>query len=216
MVRFLWWMTAGMLTAFIAGAGSAPSLSATTLPATPEPASCSVAPRSLAEVRELVGFRSSEQRSVELVVPRSLPTGLPADAATVGAITDAVYQLIACGNTGDPLRLLALYSDGALRQMGPLDNEWFSALTTPTAQPDERWVTLIAVWDVQVLPDGRVAALVLEGNRQDTHPAPGRTGMLLFVQDADQWLLDEFIETVATHEGLVAVADLVGTPVPET
>ncbi len=87
--------------------------------------------------------------------------------------------------------------------------------TPAAARPRERWFTLEAVRDVQVLADGRVAAVVVEGNRQDPRPAPGRAALFDFVRQGDRWPIDDVIDEIAVGEDLINVADLGATPAPE-
>ena len=131
------------------------------------------------------------------------PTGEPADAATVAAITATARELIACNNAGDFGRVFAFYTDEFIRRAfggDPTAKEQVPALlATPAAPlPPEARTTLLAVRDVRVLADGRVGAIM-----EDVDPRQKVTVFLIFAQVGDRWLVDGQID-IATE----------GTPVP--
>lgn len=178
----------------------------------PEPSACRVAPRSGAEVRALVGTSAPDEPSREVTLPNSVPIGVPAEPATRADITDAVREFVACLNTGEPLRYFALVSDDLLAALGPLEDESFEGLEAGATVPEEERASLLGVWNVQELDDGRVAATVAIGNVDDPHPAAGRTTIFLFERGDDRWLVDERIDEVAVGGVPTDVADIVGTP----
>jgi hypothetical protein len=122
-----------------------------------------------------------------------LPLGEPADPATVAAITGTVRELFACQNRIENGRLYALLSEELLRQIGPPPGEGPEDLPAHLAPFEpisvEEYVRLIAVTDVAVMVDGRVAALVIA----DDPPIPPEgpeTQLVLFVEDGDRWVID--------------------------
>ena len=111
----------------------------------PDPAECTVEPRSIDSVRAVLGAADSgterpgaaepgtddaEPADPELGEPIdpelggpppvpvgvALPAGEPADEATVAAVTATARQFLACLNAGDVPRMYALVSDEFLRQ----------------------------------------------------------------------------------------------------
>lgn len=153
----------------------------------------------------------------EVREPTPIPLGVPADVATIEAITDVVRELEACFNSGDLLRVYALFSDDQFRLM-PWTDEIVAELTAlgtrkPTpARVGQRQV-LQGPWHVEKLDDGRVMAAVLFG-AEDGIAYQSSTKALFFVNRDGQWLIQEMTDFiwVEGHAGPVAVADIVGPP----
>lgn len=176
---------------------------------------CDVSPRPVEEVRRIIGTPRTTDVGAIAVMPTALPTGPDAGAETTAEITATVRRFFACIDTGEDVRFLALVSDRYLASIGPLDAEALGQLGTPQPTPedsDEGVQSLLGVWRVQEIGDGRVAAAVIVGNVVDSHPAPGRISLYIFVRQGDQWLLDETVDEVEIDGTPVFVADLVGTP----
>jgi hypothetical protein len=182
----------------------------------PDPSECTVEPRPVSFFEELIATPpalpadaaqrfsgpSPEQR------PWTMPTGEPADPETVAGVTATLHEALACLNANDGLRFLALFSDDMVRLFFALDPMPAEALpqlaATADASPAEQRLGYLAVHDVLLLPDGRVAAL---GDSYDpTEPPFGQgTDFAIFVKVGDRWLIDSLIENV------VIIGD-VGTP----
>jgi hypothetical protein len=106
---------------------------------------------------------------------------------------------MACLNGNDQLRFLALFTDEILDiffASQPLPPEAIASLAaTPVPSPPELWLGYLAVHDVRVLPDGRVAAL--GDNYDPTEPPFGMgTDFAIFKKVGDRWLIDTLIENV--------------------
>jgi hypothetical protein len=69
-------------------------------------------------------------------------------------------------------------------------------LATPAPAPVNPDQYLAAVESVQVLPDGRVSALITRGGVEDAHPAPGRTQLMIFVYERGRWVIDDVYEKI--------------------
>lgn len=183
--------------------------------ATPQAETCDVAPRSVAGLIALLGPAQGDDGQV--LEPRPLPEGVPADAATTEAIAAVVRKLEACLNSGDQLRLYSLFSDDQFRQMPRIDDvvAELRALenVTPTPVPEGRRQVLVGPWHVEILEDGRVFAAVLF-RFEDEADYPSSTKALLFVQQEGQWLIQEMTDLIWVEgaSGPVAVADIVGPP----
>src|SRR5688500_17094252 len=79
--------------------------------ATPVPA-CSVEPRPEEELIAMNASPSPVAESTALATtPMELPEGDSPDAATLNALDETLQQAVACAESGDIGRLLALYSD---------------------------------------------------------------------------------------------------------
>lgn len=147
----------------------------------------------------------------------TLPAGAPADAATAAGVTAALREILACLNTGNALAVLPLTTDRFVRALlrkepitAPEEAAAERAGPPPTETPAE-WSSLLAVWQVRVLPDGRVGALVA---RRDADPPPPRlkVGFFVFARADGRYLLDEVTDDL---EGLYPPPGApLGTPAP--
>lgn len=125
--------------------------------------------------------------------PASLPTGEPADDEIVAGVIATVRESIACRNAGDLRRAYALMTPqllaGLLGAPETAPPEIIAGLLEPNRRvPRTERVTLVAVSDIALLPDGLVRA------RVETEAAGYRfADLLLFVRagDDDRWLIDD-------------------------
>jgi hypothetical protein len=69
-------------------------------------------------------------------------------------------------------------------------------LATPAPATASLDQYLAAVERVQILPDGRVSALITRGGVEDAHPAPGRTQLMFFVYERGRWVVDDVYEEI--------------------
>ncbi|MBA2596979.1 MAG: nuclear transport factor 2 family protein [Chloroflexia bacterium] len=164
----------------------------------PDPAECTVEPRPMSFFEEFVGTPTAEQAARTEATPDAgfrMPDGTPADEDTVAAVLGTVRQLGACINAGDFLGGYgALFTEDFIRDdlesSGPLAAEELSL--TPEPMPAEMRVSLLAVVDVRVLPDGRVAGLFDIQDPFAEPPGPSRF-YWEFVKEDGRWLIDEQI-----------------------
>jgi hypothetical protein len=131
--------------------------------------------------------------------PWIMPTGTPADDATVTGVAMTLTKALACLNANDPLRFLALFTDDMIRTffaLEPMPPEAVpQLLASPAASPPDQRLGYLKIYDVRVLPDGRVAALA--DDYDSTHPPFGMgTDFAIFAKVGDQWLIDSLIENV--------------------
>jgi hypothetical protein len=174
------------------------------------PEECTTAPRPADFLADLIATPAAAAAVTPIT---GLPQGTPPDERTRTEIEAAVRQLVACSNTGDILRGLALFTDGYLRRTlnpsGRLTPEDAIDLIAPYATPiplvPEQMVRLVAVRDVVALPDGRVAAVaVTDGGIPNP---PGVTvDLLVFVTVGDRWLIDETVSNVDQTDEATATA----------
>ncbi|MEA2524979.1 MAG: hypothetical protein QOF73_2206 [Thermomicrobiales bacterium] len=165
---------------------------------------CTVEPISLDRLTQLIGTPvpavETEASPVASPTPFVMPEGEPADEATVAAITAAVREYIACLNAGDNARVLALYTDRGLLDLlggaivgGATAQQVLDALGTAQPLPEDQRTLLYGIDDVRVLPDGRVAALIIGDDLAKPNP-PG-PALIYFVEVDGRWLVDGFVPT---------------------
>jgi len=161
---------------------------------------CRVTPRSLDSIRAL----AHTPLAAGLASPPAVPpgAGVPADPATVAAVTAAARELVACSNTGDVLRRLALYSDANVRAAFPDGpSATFAKIAeAPSPVPDTQRVALSGVSEVRTLPDGRASAIMaIDNPLKHSHAlvaTPGanpqrEVATIVFVHSGDRWLVDQ-------------------------
>ena len=170
----------------------------------PDPAECTVAPRSVDDLAALLATPAAGPDAAAAATQIAIPLGQPADAATVEGVTRTVRETFACFNAGDFLRVLALTTDDFVRweqAQGFLTAETLPFLEAPpVVVPPEQRAGYLAITDVAVLPDGRVGAFVVEVD--PVLPSEGaETDYLIFEQAGDRWLLDEVVESWTLAEG---------------
>ena len=170
-------------------------------PLTPDPAECTVAPRSTGEIIALAGTPAADPAASPAASPPPFvpPAGPPADAATVAAAAATVRAVVACANAGNIRAFLALATDDYVRRFlagrDPSDPAFVAALeATPVAEPPEGWTTLVRLEWARVLPDGRVGALVVLDRPQD--PRPEEPTFVVLAPRGDRWLIDEVVTDV--------------------
>lgn len=168
-----------------------------TYPLTPDPADCRVEPRSLDSVIAAVGTPAANMPAAAASpTPFVRPHGEPADAATTAAVTATVQEVFACANAGDFLRIFAFYTDDYLRVFlagTPLSEEVLALLTaTPMPLPEAELRTIIRIDAVEILPDGRVGAIVVLDEPSD--PRTEEPDYIFLERIGDRWLVDEVVE----------------------
>lgn len=159
---------------------------------TPSPAECRVAPSAPQSILPPDGGPLADEQAEEAPVP----PGRPANAETVAAVEAVVWEWIACGNAGDGRRWAALFSDRYLTHLAvwgtsfTLDDRPPTDLAeflerAPAPLPIEAWRPMPLVQDVRMLPDGRVAATIVQD-----HDPEGEAVVFLFARSADRFLID--------------------------
>ncbi len=170
----------------------------------PAPEECTVEPITLERLTLLtatpVPAAEPEASPVASPTPFAMPAGEPADEATVAAITAAARQYIACLNAGDNARVLALYSDRGLLDLfggaiagGATAQQILAALGPAQPLPEDKRNLLYGIEEVRMVPDGRIAALVIGDNLAE--PGPPGPALFYFFQVEGRWLVDEIVAT---------------------
>jgi plastocyanin len=125
-----------------------------------DPAECQVEPRAIEEIEQLVGTAGEEAGATPDAAQAGSMEGEEADEATVQAVTQTYRQLVACLNSGEFLRIYALYTDDYLRRTlndAGIDLQQIQA----TPAPDQQEMTaLVSVSEVRQITGGRVTARV--------------------------------------------------------
>ncbi|MEZ4563315.1 MAG: hypothetical protein R2853_11305 [Thermomicrobiales bacterium] len=159
-----------------------------TLPFAPPPELCTVPPRDIADYQAVVGTpQATDLPSIQITA------GAPADAATVEGVTATMVQIFACLNAGDYLRLAGVYTDAGFFEDNGSNGltqeniDFIAQPPVPVAEADRD--VLYGVYAVQVLADGRVAAIMQRG-------VEGRGGvnLMLFQKVNDRWLVDLWLD----------------------
>jgi hypothetical protein len=167
----------------------------------PDPAECSVAPlpRAAFPGPDASPVPATEYSTLPDAVPTEgeLPGGPSADPATAAAVAAAVRQYIACVNTGELLRVLALATDAEVRRFvaeeGPVTPWRYAELATPLPSPPSGRTSLLAVDGARVLPDGRVGVVV---RARIAVPPHDTVTLFVFARVGDRWRLDDAVQVV--------------------
>jgi len=174
------------------GFSTAAAQPATPAPDFPDPAECQGAPRPGAMLRGTPTGDIDVLGTMVAATPMTIfqvPSGKPADAATVAALDATLRGLIACVNAVDRERIYSYFSDTfpatGLYILGIYNLYAFDAPATPLP-PGER-LQLATVADARLLTDGRVGVLI-------STPLDERGLFLFFVPSNDPgrpaWLID--------------------------
>ena len=171
----------------------------------PDASECTVEPRPATFFEQFIGTPTAAQQEAMAGMAAAtpdpafqMPQGDPADEATVSGVLETVWQLGACINAGDFWgRYAALFTEDYFRRelerFGPIPEEELASITaSPVAMPADFQVALLAVVDVRMLPDGRVAGLFDVQDPFANPPGPSRF-YWEFVQEEGRWLIDEQI-----------------------
>ncbi len=180
----------------------------------PNPSSCTIPPRTIADVEALVGpaaiqppvAAASSSGAKQPLQPASEPT---IDTETQSQVIKTVEEMVACTNAVDTMRRLALFSDPNLKVSFPQGvSPSFAQMATrkPQALPQTSWMSLLDVQDITKLSDGRISAtVILDDPATHMHPVtmPGGTpaagapdagaqkATVVFVLVEGRWLIDE-------------------------
>lgn len=183
----------------VSGGAGAPAVGAT--PAAPPPSACRVAPRAAADLVGLAGALPAKRGARPNATPIALPAGEPADEAVVAAVTATIGEYHACINAGDPRRGFALFTDAGLRRSAlrfGRSTAGGAAAPAPAPLPDGERFFPRRVRDVRLLPDGRIAAVVVTSNQpleaQGTFDDEFlQAATFLFVEIDGRYLIDDVV-----------------------
>lgn len=153
---------------------------------------CDVAPRDESDLDALNATATSRGATPVAVNPMEMPGGLPVDAATLNALDLTLKQVVACAETGDLARLLALYSDAYVANiaLAPepapiIPGQRTDGLPVPAGTPGIARGVEPGVEIAVKLGDGRIAALVTASGLDGTDE------IVLFTYEREMWVIDE-------------------------
>jgi hypothetical protein len=155
---------------------------------TPDPASCTVAPRTVEELRAYLAMPAA---STPAAAGTAAPAGEPADAETAAAATAVIDEFYACINANAFLRSYGLYTDAFLQSSiagQDLNPDALALFATPIAPQAEDERVSIAIGDVTVLADGRVSVAVV--SRTPLGDNTESTTTYILAEQDDRWLID--------------------------
>jgi hypothetical protein len=161
------------------------------------PEECTTEPRSATFLSDLIATPAAVETPEPIT---EIPTGDPPDSETAEAITSAIRQMIACSNSGELLRALAIYSDDYLRRTLNPSGEMTAedALTlsgqaaTPIALTEDQMIRLISIDQMTLQDDGSVSVLVVtDGGPID--PDGFTTDLFIWREVDGTWLADEAV-----------------------
>lgn len=167
------------------GAGPATAQDATPA-ATPVADACAADPRPVADFEALIG--APVPATPATFTP---PTGEPAPADVVAAVTTTFRGTIACFNATEFLRMAGYYTDAGFREDFGEDAAQFLEITRRGLHlPPDFAISFGELRDVVVLGDGRVGAVVV-------YDAPGEgriTDYVIFTEANGGYLIDFFVD----------------------
>jgi hypothetical protein len=178
-------------------------------PIIPAANQCTVAPRDIAFLERFLGTPAAAAEATP-VDPATfqMPEGTEPDRATRQGVLDTIRQAAACLNAGNYLAFLALYSEdflGRQNLLDPLEEEDLAIFsTTPVPLEGDNRFAILAIVDVRVLPDGRVAALVDIRDGFQVPPVPARI-LYILVEQEGRWLIDDEVDLGQIDESQVGV-----------
>lgn len=154
---------------------------------TPDPADCTVEPRTVEELRAYLEMPAGTPAAAGTAVP----AGEPADADTAVAASAVVNEYYACINANAFLRSYGLYTDSFLQSSiagQDLNPDALSLFATPIAPQDEDERISIAIDDATVLDDGRISVAVV--SRSPLGDNTESTTTFILVEQDGRWLID--------------------------
>lgn len=165
-------------------------------PISPDPAACTIEPRTLEDLGALWdGTPYAEPAQVTEV---AILVGEEADAATRAAATETILGVMACLNGPDMGRAFAYMTESMLRtQFGwalegiAQGQSWVTELQEP--MPAELRMTVLAVGPVMRLADGRVGALITFHDPSSDTETKITALYLVLVLQGPIWQIDEVV-----------------------
>lgn len=145
-------------------------------PFTPAPELCTITPLSTDEAAATLATPSPlPEWPITDGGIIALPSGTPADQATVDGVLASITQFWACNNAQNMAALLAVFSDEGLQMtLGVTEESAYSyeeiraavaaEMTPSDPRPEEEWASIDAVISVLSEADGSVGVLILNSD----------------------------------------------------
>ena len=155
---------------------------------------CDLELRTDEDIANLEATAISGLATLVAMSPMEMPEGDPVDAATLNSLDLTLRQVDICAEAGDLPRLLALYSDvyvagiALAPELVPIiPGHGHAHPGGPVATPEPETEMAPRVESAVLLPDGRIVAAVSAGGVAD---------IVIFVQERENWVIDEIHEAV--------------------
>lgn len=166
-------------------------------PIVPDPSLCTLTPPSYEEVAQLAATPVAEASPTTEGTPAAeLPAGEPVDDATRAAVEQSMIVNVACLNSGSTLLWMAVYTDQALASIingtGEFPRDLYDSLATPEVVTPDQWTVIVEFKDMVMLPDGRVAAIIVGDNRADD-TTPAAASLFYLAEKDGHWYIDDFV-----------------------
>jgi hypothetical protein len=165
----------------------------------PDPELCTLVPRTIEEIRGLVaaGTPVPAVTPTPLPDPFVMPEGFALSDEDRAEVEKDLLRAVACFNTGDPLKVFAVYTDDyvveLIGRLGGLSAETEAVLATVAPPSPSEYIVVLAILDAVLLDDGRVLVVVSGDDPADEDP-PGPRVFFLEEVLPGRWLIDEFHE----------------------
>ena len=176
------------------------------------PADCMADPRPVEEIATILELEG-EGVPAPPTIHIFAPLGMIADVDTATEIRAVARGVIACFNASDVPRSAALMTENGVRRVyWELSNTEENRERTrtrlagaPEPRADEALVSVIAVTEVLVLSDERVAAFVVI-DEPLTQPEGPETLLFVFANEDGMWRVDDWIDFTIVSVDAVAAA----------
>ena len=189
----------GLMTSLaISGETARAQPSATPGAVSPDPAACTVDPLTFDDISAIFASATpaAEATPTDTI---TVSVGSPADTDAYSAVAATLHMAVACLDGGDIARFLALLTPHAAVTTFP----WIGSeiargnlnadSLVPQPVPADMQQTVLAIGGVNVLEDGRYAAVMIILDPQSGDPSPQALHFVL-VKDGDRLLIDEVAE----------------------
>lgn len=165
----------------------------------PDPELCTLQPRTIEELQQLVAGRSIETEAspTPLPDPFVMPEGLSLFDDERAEVEKDLLRAVACFNTGDPLKVFATYTDAyvldLIDRLGGLDDEVEAVLSTIRSLEPSQYIVVISIDAPVLIDDGRVVIVVSGDDLADENPPGPR---LFYLEEVlpGRWLIDDVVE----------------------
>ncbi len=167
----------------------------------PDPSLCTIDPMTMERLEtilmaELIAATPLSESGAG--TPVALPDGDPVSPEVQQSVEEAMVVNIACINSGETLRQMAIYTDmGIKRVLGAsvtsISEDEFAALATPRPVTADNMTVIIEFGDAIDLGNGRVAIVVVGDDL--SQPDPPSPTLFVLVEQGGHWFVDSFERT---------------------
>lgn len=165
-----------------------------------DPKECVSRPRSAEDLTKVLGLEG-EGVPAPATISITPPLGDIVDPQTAISIKEVTREVVACFNANDIARAAGLMTDNGVKRaywgltINPAAREAAKTRLTEKAEPRDTnaLVRLIAITDVSMLPDGRIAAFVVI-NEPLLPPAGPETLLFIFANEDGDWKVDDWVD----------------------